>query len=58
MIDELYDLSVDPYELENKINHPDYEEIKNKMMGFLSEWQDKTGDFEVDGNLISINGKE
>jgi len=44
MIDELYDLESDPYELNNLINDPNYEDVKQKLKGFLREWQEKTND--------------
>jgi len=37
-LDELYDLKVDPYEMENRIADPDYSEIRNNMRGRLHGW--------------------
>ena len=43
-IDELYDLCIDPYELDNLSGNPRYTDIENKLKAYLAEWVDKTND--------------
>ncbi|SDK82405.1 sulfatase-like hydrolase/transferase [Natronorubrum texcoconense] len=43
-IDELYDLEGDPAELQNLIDHPEYDEVRRKMRERLIEWMKKTDD--------------
>ncbi|MFC4439563.1 MULTISPECIES: sulfatase-like hydrolase/transferase [Natrialbaceae] len=43
-IDELYDLEDDPAELQNLIDHPDYEDARREMRDRLIDWMDETGD--------------
>lgn len=43
-LDELYNLESDPYELNNLIDSPDYQDIIAKMKEKLAAWQLKTGD--------------
>jgi arylsulfatase A-like enzyme len=33
---ELYDVQIDPYELDNKINHPNYRAIQRKLLQRLA----------------------
>ena len=44
MIDELYDLNIDPYQMKNLINDSNYVDIKNKLINYLNEWQKKEND--------------
>jgi arylsulfatase A-like enzyme len=43
-IDELYDLREDPAELENRIDHPDYEAVRRDLRDHLVEWMHETAD--------------
>ncbi|RQG92948.1 DUF4976 domain-containing protein [Natrarchaeobius halalkaliphilus] len=43
-VDELYDLEADPGELQNLIDHPDYEAVRHGMRERLIEWMDDTND--------------
>ena len=42
--DELYDLSKDPWEMMNRIDHPDYREVGRELRRRLVEWMAATGD--------------
>ena len=44
MVDELYDMEQDPYQMNNLINDLKYKDIKEKLIGYLKEWQAKTND--------------
>ena len=44
MVDELYDMEQDPYQMNNLINDLKYKDIKEKLIGYLKEWQEKTND--------------
>lgn len=46
--DELYNLNEDPYELENIIDHKEYEEQINKMKLRILEWMVETSDIVPD----------
>ena len=41
---ELYDLQVDPFEMNNLYNNPDYEEVQKRLHQRLSNLRDKYGD--------------
>ncbi|RQG97470.1 sulfatase-like hydrolase/transferase [Natrarchaeobius oligotrophus] len=43
-VDELYDLEADSGELQNLIDHPDYERVRREMRKRLIEWMDETAD--------------
>ena len=43
-LDELYDLSQDPFEMTNRISDPDVREVLDEMKGRLLGWNDATGD--------------
>ena len=43
-IDELYDLAADPAELQNLIDHPEYEDVRREMRTRLADWMDETDD--------------
>jgi len=49
---ELYDLDLDPQELNNVINDPEYQSIKTKMMNHLRQLQDQYGDSDELANEI------
>ena len=42
---ELYDLQRDPGELQNRIDDPAYNSVRERLTGALAKWTDKTGDF-------------
>lgn len=42
---ELYDLSRDPAEINNLIDDPAYQKIKEDLTGALDRWSQKTGDY-------------
>jgi hypothetical protein len=42
--DELYDLSMDPHETQNLIDHPDYQDDVDRLRDRLSKWQAETDD--------------
>jgi N-acetylglucosamine-6-sulfatase len=42
-INELYDLESDPGEMDNLINHPDYQDVKLEMMAALERLKTETG---------------
>ena len=42
--DELYDLSTDPWETLNRIDHPDYREAGRELRQRLLEWMEETSD--------------
>jgi arylsulfatase A-like enzyme len=42
--DELYDLSIDPNETRNLIDHPEYEADVERLRRRMREWMDETGD--------------
>ncbi len=39
---ELYDLENDPYEIDNKVDDPDYQDVKNKLQAKLEKWVQET----------------
>ncbi len=41
---ELYDLRVDPYELNNQADNPNYREIKKRLKKELDRWMEQQGD--------------
>ena len=43
-VNELYDLETDPAELNNLIDHPDYEEVREELVRELIEWMHETDD--------------
>ncbi|MWV40404.1 sulfatase-like hydrolase/transferase [Natrialba sp. INN-245] len=43
-VDELYDLEVDPPELRNLIDHPEYANVRRTMRERLIAWMDETAD--------------
>ena len=43
-IDELYDLLHDPWEMNNLIDDPDYEDIRTRKRERLIYWAEKTND--------------
>ena len=43
--EELYDLSIDPFEVNNLIDHPDYGHELERMRVAFGEWQSLTPDF-------------
>ncbi|THE65123.1 DUF4976 domain-containing protein [Salinadaptatus halalkaliphilus] len=43
-VDELYDLASDPAELQNLIDHPDYEAVRRRLRDRLIAWMDDTDD--------------
>ncbi len=42
--EELYDLSVDPYEFNNLVDAPEYQKTLEKMRVLLNNWIEETGD--------------
>jgi arylsulfatase A-like enzyme len=42
-INELYDLESDPGEMDNLINHPEYQDVKLEMMAALERLKSETG---------------
>ena len=42
--DELYDLQIDPYELDNLIDHPAHQELLASLRAQLQAWQARTDD--------------
>ncbi len=51
-IDELYDLEADPDELQNLIDHPEYEDTRRAMRERLIEWMEET----ADPNRVWVSG--
>jgi arylsulfatase A-like enzyme len=43
-VDELYDLERDPHELQNLVDHPEYETVGERLRGRLVGWMDETDD--------------
>ncbi len=43
-VNELYDLETDPAELQNLIEHPNYEQVRSNMTERLREWMEVTAD--------------
>ncbi|MBV0925847.1 sulfatase-like hydrolase/transferase [Halomicroarcula limicola] len=43
-VDELYDLERDPHELQNLVDHPEYESERDRLRGLLDEWMTETDD--------------
>jgi arylsulfatase A-like enzyme len=43
-LNELYDLHSDPYELENLINQPAFQPVRQRLEKDLHRWQQETGD--------------
>lgn len=43
-VNELYDLSADPHELNNLATHPAYEEVRRDLAERLGDWMDRTDD--------------
>jgi arylsulfatase A-like enzyme len=50
-MNELYDLRMDPFEMNNLINRSDYDNIRKRMEMRLIEWRKKTGD-NITSNMI------
>lgn len=46
--EELYDLENDPFETINLINDPKYGGVKQKMIGYFVDWNEKNHDFGFD----------
>ena len=46
MIEELYDLQKDPYELCNLCDDPAHAEVKEELINCLNEWREKYKDKE------------
>lgn len=44
---ELYDLQNDPHEMTNLIDHPEYQEMIEKMAGLLYDWLETTGGMQI-----------
>ena len=42
--EELYDLEIDPYELNNLVGDPDYEAVRAEYAAILNNWISETGD--------------
>ena len=40
----LYDLELDPYELENLANRPEAADIQARLEGMIDAWMERTGD--------------
>ncbi len=49
--EELYDLSTDPYEQENRIDDPAYEEIAADLRGRVDAWMESTDDPLLSGDV-------
>ena len=43
-VDELYDLRADPAELNNLVDHPDYRDVRQRLIATLLDWMDRTDD--------------
>ena len=43
-VDELYDLEEDPHELQNLIEHPHYQKVREDQRRRLLDWMDRTDD--------------
>lgn len=41
---ELYDLTADPHELRNLIDHPEYADVQTELEGRLADWMDAVDD--------------
>lgn len=54
-IEELYDLAVDPYELRNLYDEPEYQELKADMREKLIEWGEKYNDRDLLESLKKEN---
>ncbi|MFK7845530.1 MAG: sulfatase [Rhodothermales bacterium] len=48
--EELYDLHLDPYELNNLAQEPEYQDIKTTLNQSLQDWMYAVGDQEVENN--------
>mgnify|MGYP005853588455 CR=1 FL=1 len=42
--EELFQVSKDPYQLRNQVEHPAYAEVLNQARGLLAAWTEQTGD--------------
>jgi uncharacterized sulfatase len=51
---ELYDLSSDPFELENLAGLPEHEETRNRLLLQLFEWMQQQGDFITPGQSLPL----
>ena len=49
--EELYDLKKDPPELNNVVDHPDYQKIKKELSTRLQEWMQETDDPLLKGKV-------
>ncbi|HRX53729.1 MAG TPA: hypothetical protein P5016_04430, partial [Verrucomicrobiales bacterium] len=43
--EELYDLKLDPWELNNLAAEPAFDPVRETLAGVLKEWERRTGDF-------------
>lgn len=50
--EELYDLSTDPWEFDNRIDDPELDAVKNELRAKLSDWQTDTDDRITDESLL------
>ncbi len=50
---QLYDLQVDPFEMTNLAEHPEYVEIRDDLSGRLSQWRRETNDPLLDPRNLS-----
>ena len=50
-VEELYDLSLDPYELNNVAYKAEYREILNELRAQLDQWMKQQGDRGLEGEL-------
>lgn len=42
--EELYDITVDPHEIDNLVDNPEYKDVLKKMRKVLERWMDETND--------------
>lgn len=53
-INELYDLQVDPYEMNNLIRNPEYQQLAHSMRDSIFNWLEKTGGSQIPLRKIDI----
>ncbi|WP_336516256.1 sulfatase [Pollutibacter soli] len=53
-INELYDLRADPYEMNNLIRSPEYQQIAHSMRDSIFNWLEKTGGSQIPLRKIDI----
>ena len=58
--EELYDVTIDPWEINNLANNPEYAKILKRMQKETSNWMETTNDSGLipEGKLSSINDKQ